>query len=197
MRFCFCYNKHVLFGGVYMDELENLIFDNNFIDISYLLQELDLPVRLLNILKSKHFYSVDSFYQAVEELTQQYTSHSLFPNELVSFYPHVKERMARKDLICHLSGAYIRKGSFYYTYHPFIQNLVTGKVYTIQKKICTELAYIDYFPQDLLTYEEWYYRVHNAYCESDNGPIDFYLLSCECGEDCLDLYPLGKAKRKK
>ena len=178
----------------YVNELDDFISDNSCVDISDLLQEVDLPIRLLNILKSSHFNSVESFYQAVEWLTMQYTSRYLFPNQLVYFYPQVQQKMARRDLVCHLSGASIKKGSFYYAYHPFIENLETGRTYTIHNYICAELAYIDYFPQDLFTYEEWYYHLHNAYYENNNGPIDFYLLSCQCGESCLDLYPNGKKK---
>lgn len=183
----------------YMSELEDFILDRSYINITPLLQEIDLPVRLLNILKVRRFHSEELFYQNVEQLILQYISRYLFPNQLVSFYPQVKEKIASRNLVCHLSGASIKKGSFYYTYHPFIENLETGRVYTIKKKICTELAYIDYFPQDLFTYEEWYYRIHNAYYANDNDIVDFYLLSCECGEFCLDLYPLGqgKSRRKK
>lgn len=182
-----------------MIELDDFILDNSYINIAPLLSEMDLPIRLLNILRKRHFHSEESFYNNVEQLILQYTSRYLFPNQLVSFYPQVKEKKANRNLECHLSGASIKRGSFYYTYHPFIENLETGKVYVIKKKICAELAYIDYFPQDLFTYEEWYYRMHNAYYENDNSIVDFYLLSRECGESCLDLYPLAqrKSRRKK
>lgn len=183
--------------GDYMVELENY-FDNLVpIKIDSLLKEINLPVRLQNILKINKFYSEESFYQKVEQLTLQHTSQYLFPNQLLSFYPQVKERCATTNLTCNLSGAVIKKGSFYYTYHPFIENLKTGRVYTIRKKISAELSYVDCFPQDLFTYEEWYYRLKNSYYENSDNIIDFYFLSCECGEDCLDLYPLRKSKRKK
>lgn len=115
----------------------------------------------------------------------------------MSFYPQLKERHATNDLICNLSGAKIKKGSIYYTYHPFIEDLQTGRVYTIKKKINAELGFIDLFPQDLFTYEEWYYKVKNAYYQKEDNIIDFYYLSCELGESCLEPYLLGKSKKKR
>lgn len=176
-------------------------FDDGFeirkpIDIKNLLKEVQLPIRLINILKVDTFYSEDAFFQAVDKLVLEHTSHYLFPNRLISFYPQVIERHATKDLICNLSGAKINKGSFYYTYHPFMEDLKSGRVYTIKRKIHTELGYIDYFPQDLFTYEEWYYKVKNAYY-GNNDTIDFYFLSRECGESCLEPYLLGISKKKR
>lgn len=89
------------------------------------------------------------------------------------------------------------KGSIYYTYYPFIEDLLTGRVYTIKKKINAELGFIDLFPQDLFTYEDWYYKVKNAYYQNDDSIIDFYYLSCELGESCLEPYLLGKSKKKR
>lgn len=166
------------------------------IDISKLLKEVDLPVRIKNILINDKFYSEESFFKTIDKLVLEHTSHYLFPNSLISFYPQVREHSASRDLVCNLSGARIKKGSLYYIYHPFMEDLSTGKVYTIKKQIKAELGYIDYFPQDLATYEEWYYKVKNAdYQSSDN--IDFYGLSCECGDSCLEPYLLGFGKRRK
>lgn len=181
-----------------MVELDEYFNNLEPIDISSLLKEIDLPVRLVNLLKEKKFYSVENFYNTVDKLTLAHTSQFLFPNRLVSFYPQVRERHASCDLVCNLSGAKIKQGSLYYTYHPFIEDLKSGKVYTIKKKIKAELAYIDCFPQDLITYEEWYYKVKNAYyTKDDNSIVDFYSLSVECGEDCLEPYLLGKSKLRK
>lgn len=166
------------------------------IDISKLLKEVDLPIRLKNVLRVNKFYSENDFFRMVDKLVLEHTSHYLFPNSLISFYPQVREYTASCDLVCNLSGAKIKKGSLYYTYHPFMENLTTGKVYSIRKNIKAELGFIDLFPQDLVTYEDWYYKIKNAYYLNDEK-IDFYSLSCECGEDCLEPYLLGNKKRKK
>ena len=75
---------------------------NNCIDISNLLQNMCLPVRIMNVLKSKKFFSEKEFYDEVLLLTSQYTSHYLFPNDMVAFYPQVLEKIALKDMMCYL-----------------------------------------------------------------------------------------------
>ena len=182
-------------GGFMVDFFDSYILADP-IDISKLLKEVDLPVRIRNILINDKFYSEESFFKMVDKLVLEHTSHYLFPNSLISFYPQVREYTASRDLVCNISGAKIKKGNLYYTYHPFMEDLYTGKVYTIKKEIKAELGYIDCFPQDLVTYEEWYYKVKNAYYVNDDK-IDFYSLSCECGEDCLEPYLLGSKRRKK
>jgi len=166
-------------------------------DISGLLKELDLPIRIKNILAANSFSSERDFYETVDRLVLEHTSNYLLPNRLVSFYPQVREYRASRELICNLSGARIKKGSLYYTYHPFIEDLKTGRVYTIKKSIRAELGFIDLFPQDLFTYEEWYYRVKNAYYSNSDSQVDFYNLSSECGDDCLELYLLGNGNKKR
>ena len=176
-------------------DFDILLDDKEPIDITPLLDN-SLPVRMINLLKNEKFYSIESFYKSVENLKLQHLSSYLFPNYYISFYPQVKERYASTDLTCCLSGAMIKKGSLYCNYSPFIENLKTGRVYTISKKLHAEICYIDYLPKDLGTYEEWYYKLKNSYFENNNDPIDFYFLSCECGENCLDLHMLGKSKKK-
>ena len=181
-----------------MSDFDDLFFYMEPINIDELLNEAQLPIRFVNILRNETFYSIDSYYKRVQELYNEYSSNFLFPNKLLAFYPQVRQRVASTNLTCNLSGARIKKGSVYYTYHPFIEDIKNGRVYTIRKMIKAELGFIDCFPQDLASYEEWYYKVKNAYYSTDNKDvIDFYLLSCECGEDCLELYPLGKRKRGK
>ncbi len=166
------------------------------IDITSLLEEIDLPIRLVNRLKIETFYSVESFYKTVENLKLKYISSYLFPNTYVSFYPQVRERHAMTDLTCCLSGGIIKKGSLYCSYSPFIENLERGGVYTIFKRLHVESYYVDYLPQDLFTYEEWCYRIENCYYENSDGPIDFYFLSRQLGDNGLALHRLGKSKQK-
>lgn len=168
------------------------------IDISNLLKEFDLPIRVINYLKKQTFYSEKSFYNMVSKFILDHTSNYLLPNHIVAFYPQILERKASCDLTCNLSGSKIKKNSNYYVYYPFIDDLHNGRCYTLKKRIIAEVGYQDYFPQDIITYEEWYYKVKNAYyCASFDDIIDFYLLSCECGDSCLELYQLGQSKKRK
>lgn len=167
------------------------------ISFDYLLSlSPNLPIRFVNILKNENFYSEESFFEKLEELYLEYESHFLFPNRLIAFYPQIIEKVASHDITCNLSGAKIKAGSFYCTYHPFMEDIENGRVYTIQKRINAELGFIDYFPQNLVTYEDWYYKLKNAYYRTDDI-IDFYFLSRECGENCLEPYSLGISKKKR
>ena len=168
------------------------------IDVSSLLNEFDLPIRVINYLKRQTFYSEKSFYDTVNKFILEHTSNYLLPNHMVNFYPQVFERKASSDLTCNLSGGRIKKNFNYYIYYPFIESLNNGRCYTLKKKIIAEDGYQNYFPQDIATYEEWYYKVKNAYYNvNSNDIIDFYLLSCECGDSCLELYQLGQSKKRK
>ncbi len=179
-----------------MISFDDFFIAEKSIDISDLLAEIEIPTRLINILKGMTFYSQDAFFQIADTLALEHTSHYLFPNRFISFYPQVVERHATHSLTCNLSGAKIKKGSLYYTYHPFMEDLQSGRVYTISKKIVAEASFVDLFPQDLFTYEEWYYKIKTAYYQNEDV-IDFYFLSRECGESCLDPYLLGLSKKKR
>ncbi len=167
------------------------------IDIQKYIKNLELPSRILHILEEKDYATEDHFLESLNRTTLEYTSHYLFPNKWIAFYPQMIKRHATHDTVCNISGAIIKKGSLYYTYHPFMEDLENGKVYTIKKKISVEYAFIDYFPKDLFTYEEWYYRIKNAYYEENDSIIDFYNLSISCGENCLEPYALGPSKKRK
>ena len=165
--------------------------------IKTLKNDYQLPTRLANILRQRNYKNEEEFYNLYEELLTRYTSNYLFPGKLMEFYPQIKERRAKNILICDLSGAQLKPGSCYYSYHPFIEDLQSGIVYTIKKKIKTSLEYLDEFPQDLVTYEEWYYRLKNSYYVTQNNNIDFYHLSIQCGENCLEPYALGLSKKRR
>lgn len=167
------------------------------ININEFLQKenIVLPLRMINRLKEKQYDSELKLYRAIETIALEYTSQLLFPHSYVAFYPQVVQYKASFRMTCQLSGAPIQKGESYYCYWPFIQNLSNSKVYTISKKIKSSLGYIDYFPQTLSEYEDWYYKLKNAYY-SHSDVIDFYNMSVECGENALDLIELHKQKRK-
>lgn len=184
-----------------MLEETDFIFEDissNLIDVDEVLSSIEVPTRIANILRRRKYHSMDSFYNDLYSLLSLYQSQLLFPNRFMAFYPQVKERHASKELTCNLSGAKIKKGSIYYTYHPFIEDIQNGRCYTISKEIKTTLDYIDLFPQDLSTYEDWYYKVKNAYYNSNsNEKIDFYSLSIECGDTCLEPKLLGISKNRR
>lgn len=171
--------------------------ENNEIDVISFLEnnEITLPKRLVNRILDKKFYNELKLYKYIEELILEHTSNFLFPNHYIAFYPQVKEFKASKDTICNLSGAVIKKGEMYYCYHPLIEDLSDNKVYTISKKVKASLGYQDKFPTTLAHYEEWYYKLKNAYY-NESDEIDFYLLSVECGDTAFEVIELKKNSKE-
>lgn len=168
------------------------------IPISYLLGlRQGLPLRFIDILKEKNFYREEDFFEMVEKLYVEHTSNCVLPGKLVKFSPYIEEYVAVRNLTCQLSGARIKKGSIYYNYYAFMHVLDRSTFYRSKKIIRASLGYEHLFPRDLATYEDWYYRLRNAYYFIDeNDIINFNILSVECGEDCLEPYLLGPRKRK-
>lgn len=153
--------------------------------------QIDLPKRLINKLLNQKFYDELTLYKEIEKIILEHTSQFLFPNHYIAFYPQVKEFKAKSDVTCNLSGAIIKKNEFYYCYHPLIEDLNTNKVYTISKNIKASLGYQDKFPLTLAHYEEWYYKLKNAYYHEDDE-IDFYFLSVEAGDTAFEVVELKK-----
>lgn len=153
--------------------------------------QIELPTRIINIVKQQYFSSELEFYRFLDEIVNEHTSHFLFPNHLCSFYSKVNEYIASCDTICYLTGAPIRTGESYYVYRPLLQDLNTNKVYTVKKSIQAALGYIDLFPSTLFEFEEWCYKLENAYYEPIDT-IDFYDFSTNYGSDVLALRELDR-----
>jgi hypothetical protein len=167
------------------------------IAIDNILQEEMLPIRIINILKSKQYKNIEEFYQFYEELLIKYTSYYLFPNHFIEFYPQITKRKAKNNLTCDLSGQRIFKGSEYYTYHPFMEDLFSGDVYIIKKEIKVSCDYVNVLPRELLTYELWYCALKDSFDNNLVDNIDLYNLSVQRGDNCLYPYALGRSKKRK
>lgn len=174
-----------------MFEATNLI--DNLKNIDY------LPNRIINLLKEKQFSSEEDFYRFYEELLLSYTNSYLLKGKFVEFYPIVRNRVAKCDFSCQLSGTKIRQGSAYITYHPFVEDFGNKRVYVIKKEIKALPDFLDILPTNMAMYEEWYIKLQNciSYESMNGGRVDFYNLSVECGENCLDLYPLNLSKKRR
>lgn len=163
-----------------------------------ILQLEDIPSRLKEKLRERTYKSKEEFYDYYSALESLASSSILFPNHYVEFYPIIHEHIASRDYTCNLSGVKIKKGRQYITYHPFVYNLKTKTSYTIKKKIKALEEFYSVLPSDLNTYEMWYTYLKNCYYNNDiyleNTGVDFYNLSELCGDNCLDLHPLGLKK---
>lgn len=161
-------------GSIYLDKID-----------------FEIPKRILNIIKNTYFSNELDFYKNLENILLNFKSYYLFPNDYVSFYPHVVPAHSSREISCNVSGAKIKIGELYYYYRPLIENLTTTKVYTIQKTIKVAFGYQDILPQTLAQYEEWYQKsICGDY--NHNDPIDFYELTSKCGNNCLFPHLLKK-----
>ena len=151
------------------------------------LQYLQLPNRLEKIVREEKI----SDYTDLEETLNDYTSYYLLPNHFVSFYYVMKLRSAKKERTCDISGSRIYKGSNYIIYHPFLEDLCDGKIYTIKKDIYCEIGYATDLPRNIKEYEYWY----NCLVNNIVDKMDFNTLANVKGQYCLELKPIGKGRR--
>lgn len=171
-------------------------------DANFLIDELKitdhLPTKIVNILKENHFKNEAEFYRFYEKLLIKYTNSYLIKGQFIEFYPIIQERIARSDFSCYLSGTKINCGNTYIAYHPFVEDLDNRRVYVIKKEIKALPDFLDVLPKNMVTYEDWHSRLKNCYQNEiiNGGGVDFYNLSVECGENCLDLYPLKLSRKK-
>lgn len=160
---------------------------------SYYVENYDItiPLRLYNYAKDKKFKNLDDFYQYLTILFENYTSRYLFPGDLVCFYPSIRESKASKPISCHISGAKIVENELYYSYRPLLDNLTSGKVYTIQHTLKVSIGYYDCLPQTLGQFEE---LCSNFQLGLSSENVDYYDFQVNAGDNALHLKKLSKKK---
>lgn len=126
--------------------------------------------------------SIEEIYFDIEQYTESLRSEYLFNNDIVKFYPSIKEVVANRDTTCHFSGGIIRKGSLYCNYRPFLQNMDTGQKYVLKKTIKVETGYRHFLPTTLKKFEEFIYNLDNAYSLNKDSELDYYSINCNLGE---------------
>ncbi len=128
-------------------------------------------------------------YNEEEELKK---SISLFPGEIVTIRPKIKERKAKKSWTCDFSGASIERGTYYIEYNLFLST--KSGAFVLQRPIRVEIGYKFDLPIDISQLED----------------LDFHILNCEFYSDYdnkynnlfhnynggLPLKKLPKSKRK-
>ena len=152
------------------------------------------PIGRLFISEDK---SIEQIYFEIERYTYSLRSEYLFYNDIVRFYPFIKETVASKNITCHFCGSVISKGSLYLSYRPFLQNMSTGKKYVLQKTIKTEIGYREYLPTTLKEFEQFIYNLDNAYIQDRNTCLDYYSINSNLGNwSLLELKERRKQLKK-
>ena len=136
--------------------------------------------------------SIAEIYYDIDQYLDSLRSEYLFDNDIVKFYPSIREAKASKEITCHFSGARISKGSKYCFYKPFLQNITTGKRYVLASPIKVELGYRDMLPSTLQEFELFIQKLDSAEMGYNrNAGLDYYSISCN-----LDSWSLRELKRK-
>ena len=139
--------------------------------------------------------SIEEILFEIEQYTESITSEYLFDNNIIKFYPNIKEAKASKPIVCHFSGGIIKKGSLYCCYRPFLHNIDTNQKFVLKKTIKVEEGYKDYLPVSIKDFERFIYNLDNAYTLDSNNDLDFYSINCNLGDWSL-LELKNKSKRK-
>ena len=133
---------------------------------------------------------IENYYR-ISSVCQEHVRLFLFPGHDMILYPKVTYRHATKTIWLHLGDYKIEKGDPYCVYRPLIEDLTTNKKYVLKKSLFASLDCVDLFPQDFRTFEEWDYKLQNAYFNpSELNGIDFYEFSCRLKDDELTLLEL-------
>lgn len=115
----------------------------------------------------------------IDQYLQSITSEYLFPNNIINFYPTIKELKAKKTIQCDFSGSLIFKNNYYYLYRPLLHNLNNGKRYVLKRSIKVEIGYDEYLPKTFTEFEHFIYKLNNSYSlQNSDGQLDYYTIAC-------------------
>lgn len=157
--------------------------------------DFNVPLRIQNELKNKHFKSELDFYKCLEERINLNKSFYLFPSNICFFYPSTTSHIASKEYSCMISGIRINRGERYCCYRPLLENYTKKKVYTLRKTLIISEDYESYLPKDLWEFEEWYQNLEK-HLYQENSQINFYDFACNAGDNALNLREFSNRKEK-
>ena len=136
--------------------------------------------------------SESELYDLMEQASLEHTSRDYFYNDMIAFYPSIKEEKSTKIITCDFSGALIYPGSTYCLYRPFLEDLTTGSCYVLSRSIKVEEGYRYLLPTTMSEFEDLNEQLEGNIIR-DESEIDFSHLSSVTG-GTLKLQKLKKRK---
>lgn len=124
--------------------------------------------------------SIEEIITKLEDVFLSKRSDYTFPDDIVLFYPAIKECRAASDIICDVTGAEIKKGNFYYSYRPLLENISNEHVYVLNRSIKTEISELDFLPTSIYEFDSLSEKIDNAYDIIDED-YDYYGISRRIG----------------
>lgn len=144
------------------------------------LKQLAIDRLSKKIINSNMGKSIKEIAYKLESVYYENTSIYTFPNDIVLFYPSIKEYRASNNIICHVTGSEIRKGSYYYSYRPLLENISDGHIYVLDKAIKSENTEDDFFPLTIKEFDSLNEKIDNSYYLEDLE-YDYYAISRRIG----------------
>jgi len=129
--------------------------------------------------------SIQEITDLIEIETLKHTSNWYFPGSICYFYPSLIERRAQKNYICDVTGECIRRGSFYLSYRPFIDNITLHKAFVLKRTILANSVSSDFFPTTFDEFESLARILTYSYELPQNSEYDYYDISTRVGEMSL------------
>lgn len=124
--------------------------------------------------------SIEEIITKLEETFLDNRSVYTFPDNIVLFYPTVREQRATSNIICDVTGAEIRRGSFYCSYRPLLENVSNNHVYVLNRTLKSETAEVDFLPMSMYEFDALSEKIDNADAATDEE-YDYYGISRRIG----------------
>jgi len=139
--------------------------------------------------------SIREFERILERETIEHTSFYNLPNQLVCFYPTLKEQSALSNQTCAFSGSKIKNGSLYYCYRPLLDVVNSNCQYVLKKTIKVETAYFSDLPRTIQEFDIFAQKVEN-YWNYPNDIVDYEQINYYLG-GAVELLKLNKKRKIK
>lgn len=123
-----------------------------------------------------------------QELIENEKSTYAFPGEYVKYYSNLKYGKVVKPFLCPVSSEIVSKGKEEVLWAPVFWLPNKNEFYCLSKKIRALSYYDDFFPTDISSFDEFYFKVNNAY---ELGFEDYYDFATNIGGS-LNLRKLKK-----
>lgn len=117
------------------------------------------------------------------------TSNYIFSGERLIYYPNIKFRTVFKPFLCPVSSQTVSRGEEGLVWDPLFWLPDKKSVYVLSKAIRAHYCYADFFPSDVTSLDDFWFRVNNAY---ELGLDDYYNFSCNVGS--LSLKMLNRSR---
>lgn len=128
----------------------------------YLLIEFKNNLKYVNDKVYSDYKTLGDMILESEQIDTYEYSDYVFSGEKVIYYFNPKYRRSKKNFTCPVNGQVYTKGELAFIFKPFIYLPDKKESYTI-KEIKASSYEEDFFPNNINSFDEFYYKVENSY----------------------------------